>query len=82
VLAGLSAASFLPADENLLVAAALACPWCLSGEVEWRLGNGEHEDWAECECASCGHPFVVHLSPQQALRLALAPPGPAWVDVA
>jgi hypothetical protein len=74
---GLSAASFLPADEDLLVAAALACPWCLSGEVEWRLGNLEHEDWAECECERCDRPFVVHLSPEQALRLALAPPRPA-----
>ena len=37
---GLSAASFLPADEDLLVAAALACPGCLSGEVAWQLENG------------------------------------------
>jgi hypothetical protein len=73
----LSAASFLPADEDLLVAAALACPWCLSGEVAWRLGNVEHEDWAECDCECCGQAFVVHLSPEQALRLALAPPRPA-----
>jgi hypothetical protein len=66
----------------LLVAAAFACPWCLSGEVAWRLENGEHEDWAECECECCDHAFVVHVSPLQALRLALAPPQPAWVDAA
>jgi len=51
--------------------AALACPGCLSGEVEWALEVKEWEAQVECTCRKCGHRRAVGLSSDQALRLHL-----------
>ena len=64
-------ASFRGDDEPCLVRAALACPVCLSGAVDWSLELGDWEAQAECACTQCGHSRVVLLDSQQALRLYL-----------
>ena len=68
----LELASFRGDDHPGLVAAALACPVCLSGSVEWSLeldefGGGD----CRCHCRDCGYDRPVALSADQALRLAL-----------
>jgi hypothetical protein len=64
-------ARFRPDDDGCFVAADLACPWCLSWQVEWRLEHTGYEDRATCRCTSCERERVVFLTPEQALRLAL-----------
>jgi hypothetical protein len=64
-------ASFRGDDDPALVAAALACPVCLSGDVSWALEVDEWEAQVECSCQSCGHRREVGLNSQQALRLYL-----------
>jgi hypothetical protein len=64
-------ASFRGDDDPVLVAAALACPVCLSGDVDWALEVDEWEAQVECSCRSCGHRRGVELNSQQALRLYL-----------
>ena len=65
-------ANFRGDDADCLVAASLACPACLSGEVDWALA-GEHgaDARATCRCRSCDHRRTVFLLPDQALRLTL-----------
>ena len=64
-------ASFREDDADSLVAASLACPACLSSAVTWTLERAAYEPFADCACRSCGHRRTLHLSPDQALRLAL-----------
>jgi hypothetical protein len=64
-------AHFQPADSGALVAAALACPVCLSSAVKWSLGGGRYDRRASCACTACGHERDVFLTPEQALRLSL-----------
>ena len=64
-------ASFRGDDDPALVAAALACPACLSGDVEWALEVEEWEAEVHCTCRACGHTRSVELNSQQALRLYL-----------
>ena len=58
-------------DHPALVAAALACRVCLSGEVEWALEVGDFEGQVHCRCLNCGHRRVVSLTSDQTLRLSL-----------
>jgi hypothetical protein len=58
-------------DDPRLVAAALACPLCLSGEIDWALEVDDWEAQVWCSCKSCGHRRAVGLNSQQALRLYL-----------
>ena len=71
VLHAVETVSFRGDDDPRLVRAALACPCCLSGEVEWTLELGDWEPQAECECRECGHRRSVALNFDQALRLHL-----------
>ena len=64
-------ASFRGDDDPRLVAAALACSACLSGEVDWALDVDGWEAEVWCTCRSCGHRRAVGLNSQQALRLYL-----------
>lgn len=64
-------ASFRSDDVDCLVAASLACPACLSGMVEWQLGQTMWDSWADCRCAVCGYERRLFLAPDQALRLSL-----------
>jgi hypothetical protein len=68
----LELATFRGDDEPALVAAALACRACLSGEVEWSLRVDDFEGTVECRCRSCGYVREVSLNSEQALRLSLA----------
>jgi hypothetical protein len=68
----LELATFRGDDEPALVAAALACRACLSGEVEWSLRVDDFEGTVECRCTSCGYAREVSLTSEQALRLSLA----------
>ena len=68
----LELATFRGDDEPALVAAALACRACLSGEVEWSLRVEEFEGAVECRCRSCGYVREVSLNSEQALRLSLS----------
>ena len=54
-----------------LVAAALACRGCLSGEVDWSLLIDDFDAEAICHCRACGYTRAVSLTSEQALRLAL-----------
>ena len=60
-------------DDPLLVAAALACRACLSGDVEPSLSIGEFDAEAICRCRACGYTRTVSLTSEQALRLSLQP---------
>jgi hypothetical protein len=68
---GLELASFRGDDDPCLVAAALACRLCLSGEVEWSLRVDDFEAEVECRCRACGDARAVSLTSDQALRLSL-----------
>ena len=71
----LEIASFRQDDPAILVAASLACPFCLSGDVAWSLDADEPQDASvACRCRACGHERRVFLAPEQALRLAVAGP--------
>jgi hypothetical protein len=67
----LELASFRGDDDPSLVAAALACRVCLSGDVEWSLEVDDFGGQARCRCRSCGDRRVVTLTSEQALRLWL-----------
>ena len=66
-------ATFRGDDDPALVAAALACRACLSGEVDWSLQIGDFDAEAVCRCLSCGYERSVSLTSEQALRLSLQP---------
>ena len=66
-------ASFHADDCDALVAASLACPVCLAGDVEWALDGDPYDPSASCSCRRCGYGRRVYLSGDQALRLAIAP---------
>ena len=66
-------ATFRGDDDPLLVAAALACRRCLSGNVEPSLSIAEFDAEAICRCRSCGYTRTVSLTSEQALRLSLQP---------
>jgi hypothetical protein len=67
----LELASFRGNDDPSLVAAALACRACLSGDVEWSLEVDDFEGQVECRCRACGYVRVVSLTSEQTLRLSL-----------
>jgi hypothetical protein len=67
----LELASFRGDDDPSLVAAALACRLCLSGDVDWALQVDDFDAEAICRCRSCGYSRAVSLTSEQALRLAL-----------
>ena len=64
-------AAFRAADPDCLVAAALACRVCLSGDVEWSLSVERYDAHVQCACGACGATQRVFLAPSQALRLSL-----------
>jgi uncharacterized Zn finger protein len=66
-------ATFRGDDDPVLVAAALACRACLSGEVDWSLLIEDFEAEAICRCRDCGYTRTVSLTSEQALRLSLQP---------
>ena len=67
----LEVASFRGDDDPSLVAAALACRACLSGDVEWSLRVEPFEGEVECRCRSCNYVRTVSLTSEQTLRLSL-----------
>ena len=69
----LELASFRGDDDPTLVAAALACRACLSGNVDWSLDVDDFDAEVTCRCCSCGYERAVSLTSEQALRLALQP---------
>ena len=67
-------ATYRADDPAELVAASLACPWCLAAAVDYVLEADDVLDAsAGCRCRACGHAWPLFLAPEQALRLALAP---------
>ena len=64
-------ASFRGDDDPSLVAAALACRICLSGEIDWALEIGEFDGQVHCTCRNCGDRRLVSLTSDQTLRLSL-----------
>ena len=67
----LELASFRGDDDPSLVAAALACRVCLSGEVDWSLLMDDFDAEVICRCRTCGYARPVSLTSEQALRLSL-----------
>ena len=66
-------ANFRGDYDPALLAAALACRACLSGEVDWSLLIEDFDAEAICRCRSCGYARTVSLTSEQALRLSLQP---------
>jgi hypothetical protein len=65
-------ARFRPEDPDVLVRAALACPFCLDVEdVEFEDSLEGYDPSVQCRCPSCQTQWRVYLAPDQALRLAL-----------
>ena len=64
-------ATFRGDDVPSLVAAALACRACLSGDIDWALQVGDFDGQVECRCRACGYVRTVSLTPEQTLRLSL-----------
>jgi hypothetical protein len=69
--ATLELATFRGDDDPSLVAAALACRACLSGDVEWSLSVDDFDGQVECRCRDCGYVRTVSLTSEQTLRLSL-----------
>jgi hypothetical protein len=67
----LELATFRGDDDPSLVAAALACRACLSGDVDWSLLIEDFDAEAICRCRTCGYTRTVSLTSEQALRLSL-----------
>jgi hypothetical protein len=67
----LELASFRGDDDPSLVAAALACRMCLSGDIDWVLEVADFEGQVECHCRDCGDRRMVSLTSDQTLRLAI-----------
>ncbi|HVG74317.1 MAG TPA: hypothetical protein VM824_02970 [Thermoleophilaceae bacterium] len=67
----LELATFRGDDDPSLVAAALACRACLSGQVDWSLRVDDFEGTVECRCRRCGYVREVSLTSEQTLRLSL-----------
>jgi hypothetical protein len=65
-------ARFRPDDPDPLVAAALACPYCLRlDDVEWEDRLEGYDPSVQCRCPSCQAQWRVYLAPEQVLRLGL-----------
>ncbi len=69
----LELANFRGNDDPSLVAAALACRACLSGDVDSSLLIDDFDAEAICRCRACGYARAVSLTSEQALRLSLQP---------
>jgi uncharacterized Zn finger protein len=67
----LELATFRGDDDPSLVAAALACRACLSGDVEYALQVDDFDGQVEVRCRACGYVRTVSLTSEQALRLSL-----------
>ena len=65
-------ASFRADDPDVLVEAALSCPWCLRRTVLVALEGEPAEAHARCFCQRCQTERIVELLPEQHLRLLLA----------
>ena len=67
-------ARFTPRDPDVLVAASLACPFCLHEHEVIREDSLEgYDPSVSCECPECDAKWRVYLTPEQALRLGLMP---------
>jgi hypothetical protein len=65
-------ARFTPQDPDVLVAASLACPFCLhEDDVVWTAALEGYDPSVSCECPECDARWRVYLMPEQALRLGL-----------
>lgn len=65
-------ARFRADDPDELVAASLACPWCLgSEEVSWEASLDGWDPLVECRCDACEKSWRVYVAPHQALRIGL-----------
>lgn len=67
-------ATFKPDDPDVVVRAALACPYCLSSDQRLVLRETPDEFSLRCACRTCGHRRRVEMTDEQALRMAIAPP--------
>jgi hypothetical protein len=67
-------ATFRVDDPDVLVRAALACPYCLSSDQRVVLREAPDEWSLRCSCRTCGHQRRVEITDEQALRVAIAPP--------
>jgi hypothetical protein len=67
----LELASFRGDDDPCLVAAALACRACLSGDIDWSLHLDDFDGQVECRCRTCEYTRIISVTSEQALRLSL-----------
>jgi hypothetical protein len=57
-----------------LVEAALACSLCLRRPAIADVHDDEYEGFAVCHCQLCNTATEVGLTPEQVMRLQMAPP--------
>ncbi len=67
-------ATFKLDDPDVVVRAALACPYCLSSDQGFALREAPDEFSLRCSCRTCGRRRRVEMTDEQALRIAIAPP--------
>jgi hypothetical protein len=75
-------ARFAADDVDALVAAVLACPYCLGRPAHVLVDDHAHAARAVCGCELCAAQWTVALHPEQALRLVVAPARDLWVQYA
>lgn len=69
-------ARFRADDDGRIVAASFACPVCLCLDATAQLVLEPHDFEVACSCSGCLTTWSVAVTPAQALRLVLMPPGP------
>jgi hypothetical protein len=63
---------FAADDQEIMIAAALACPRCLCSSIDRDLAADDYDGGTVAlHCPACEHRRTVALTPPQALRLAL-----------
>jgi hypothetical protein len=74
-------ARFAAGDDERMVRASLACPYCLHKPSHVLVADHIYGGEAMCACSRCQTQWSVVLDADQVLRLRLAPPRDLWVQV-
>ena len=74
-------ARFAAGEDEEVVRASLACPYCLHQPSHVLIAAHTTSGEAICACSRCQLQWSVLLDADQLLRLRLAPPRDLWVQV-
>jgi hypothetical protein len=67
-------------DDEALLVAALACPFCGNRPAHVLVNHRDAVAEAMCACGHCDLQWSIALDADQALRLLLAPPRGLWLQ--